>query len=197
MKLKVKLISVLTVVLFCANILAFAATPLQAKDPSQIFKIDIMAKGVDVDISGAITFIKGNIEFDKVSGEPLGDINFHIKIYDESSEKIYSMKGKLKDGAVMMLPYYYCPVRDVTWTNLWYIMGVGELKTSDTDLTIDYRGQTITLLNTEGKYIPSPMMMLVSPNGEYVGGVYEGGGWAFAGYPGFGGVTDLTKYFEK
>ncbi|MHA1203267.1 MAG: hypothetical protein ACTSQ4_12210 [Candidatus Heimdallarchaeaceae archaeon] len=197
MKQKVKLISVLTAVLFCANFLAIAATPMQAKDPSQIFKIDIMAKGVDLDISGAITIIKGNIEFDKVSGEPLGDINFHIKIYDESSEKIYSMKGKLKEGAVMVLPYWPCPVRGVTWTNLWYIMGVGELKTSDTDLTIDYRGQTITLPNTEGEYIPYTIMMLVSPNGEYVGGVYEGGGWAFAGIPGFGGVTYLTKYFEK
>ncbi|MCE7745751.1 MAG: hypothetical protein GPJ52_11525 [Candidatus Heimdallarchaeota archaeon] len=123
--------------------------------------------------SGGTTFIKGKIEFDKVTGEPLGDVNFHVKIYDESHEKIYSMKGKLKDGAVMFLPYYYCNVRQVYWTNLWLIMGEGEIKTTDTILTIDYRGLTITLPNTGGKYIPSTIMMLVNPTGEYVGGVDE------------------------
>ncbi len=39
--------------------------------------------------------------------------------------------------------------------------------------------------------------MLVSPTDEYVGGADELGGWAFAGIPGFGGVTYLTKYFDK
>ena len=156
-----------------------------------------MVKGVDADISGAITFIQGKIEFGKDSGEPLGEVNFHLKIYDESNKKIYSMKGKLKVGAVSVLPYYYCTVRKVYWTNLWFIMGTGEIKTTDTVLAIDYRGETITLPNTEGKYIPATIMMLVSPNGEYVGGVDEGGGWAFAGIPGFGGVTYLIKYFEK
>ena len=197
MKLKIKMITALTVAMFLANILAFATTPVKATDPDQIFKIDIIAKGIDQDISGGTTFIKGKIEFDKVTGEPLGDVNFHVKIYDESHEKIYSMKGKLKDGAVMFLPYYYCNVRHVYWTNLWFIMGEGEIKTTDTILTIDYRGLTITLPNTGGKYIPSTIMMLVNPTGEYVGGVDELGEWAFAGIPGFGGVTTLTKYFER
>jgi len=196
-KLKAKIVTVLTVALFFANILAIATTPVKAIDPDQIFKIDIIAKGTDSDIPGATTFIKGKIEFDKVTGEPIGDVNFQVKIYDESNEKIYSLKGKLKDGAVMIIPYYYCNVRQVYWTNLWLIMGVGEIKTTDTILTIDYRGLTITLPNTEGKYIPSTIMMLVSPYGEYVGGVWEDGPWAFAGIPGFGGVTTLTKYFEK
>ena len=42
-------------------------------------------------------------------------------------------------------------------------------------------------------------MMLVSPNGEIEipnGGNVEVGGWAFAGIPGFGGVTSLKIYME-
>ncbi|MHA1123847.1 MAG: hypothetical protein ACTSPC_13715, partial [Candidatus Heimdallarchaeota archaeon] len=72
MKLKIKIITMITVALFFANILAMATTSLEATDPNQIFKIDIIAKGIDQDISGATTFIKGKIEFDKVTGEPLG-----------------------------------------------------------------------------------------------------------------------------
>ena len=40
--------------------------------------------------------------------------------------------------------------------------------------------------------------MMVSPNGEYVGGVWEDGPWAFAGIAEFfGGVTNMIKYMEK
>ena len=49
---------------------------------------------------------------------------------------------------VLVVPFLYCPVRDVIWTDLWYVIGTGILKTSDTTLTIDYRGATITLPNT-------------------------------------------------
>ncbi|MHA1504452.1 MAG: hypothetical protein ACTSPT_04585 [Candidatus Heimdallarchaeota archaeon] len=197
MKLKAKTFTFLTVALFLANILAMATAPVNATDPDEIFKIDIIANGEDQDIPGAITFIQGKIEFDKISGAALGYLEFHIKIYDDTNEKIYSMKGKLKNGLVMIMPYHYCDVRLVNWTNLWFVMGTGEIKSSDTSITIDYRGQTITLPNTGGKYVPATIMLLVSPKGEYVGGVYEQGGWAFAGIPGFGGVTALTKYFEK
>ena len=87
-----------------------------------------MVKGVDFEISGATTFIKGKIELGKVSSEPLGEVKFHLKIYDESNEKIYSLKGKLKDGVVIVLPYYYYRVREVFWTNLWLITGTDEIK---------------------------------------------------------------------
>ena len=150
------------------NILAFAITPLQAIDPSQIFKIDIKAKGVDADISGATTFIKGKIEFDKVSGIPLAHVEFQTKIYDESGEKIYSMKGKLKDGLVISDSFqFYCEVREVLWIKLWFVMGEGVIKTTDADLEIEYRGETITLPNTEGQYLPVFIMVMINPKGEY------------------------------
>jgi len=81
-------------------------------------------------------------------------------------------------------------------------MGEGKLKTTDTVIVIEHRGVTITLPNTEGKYIPATIFMLVSPNGEHLDGVWEQGGWAVAaimdgGIPIFGGVSYLTKYMEK
>ncbi|MGC9779479.1 MAG: hypothetical protein HZR80_09585 [Candidatus Heimdallarchaeota archaeon] len=196
MKLKAKIVTVLTVALFFANILAIATSPVKATDPDQISMISILAKGLDQDIPGATTFIEGKIEFDKATGVPLGKVNFHLEIYDESNEKIYSMKGKLKDGMVMVVPYYYCTVRKVYWTDIWYIIGIGKIKTSDATITLDYRGSTITLPNTEGQYISATIVMAVSPYGEYVGGVWEDGPWAWAGIPGFGGVTNLIKYYE-
>ena len=196
MKIKTKLITVIVITLFLANLLAISIVPLSAKDSNPIFKIKIIAKGADGDISNAFTFIKGTIELDEDSGQLLGEVKFHLKIYDESNKKIYSMKGKLEDAAVMIIPYNYCPVRNVIWTDLWLVSGLGELKTMNTDITIDYRGSTIALPNTGGKYIQSPIMLVISPYGEYVGGVYEGGGWALAGIPGFGGVTYLKKYIE-
>ena len=196
MKIKEKLITILTATFFLVNILALVIIPLSATNPNQTFKIEIMAKGADGDISNAFTFIKGTIELDEDSGQLFGEVKFHLKIYDESNKKIYSMKGKLEDAAVMIIPYNYCPVRNVIWTDLWLVSGLGELKTMNTDITIDYRGSTIALPNTGGKYIQSPIMLVISPYGEYVGGVYEGGGWALAGIPGFGGVTYLKKYIE-
>ncbi|NHJ33278.1 MAG: hypothetical protein FK732_10465 [Asgard group archaeon] len=96
----------------------------------------------------------------------------------------------------MIIPYNYCPVRNVIWTNLWYVIGLGEIKTSDTSLTIDYRGSTITLPNTGGKFVPAAVAMAISPYGEHTTGVWHEGPWAFAGIPGFGGVTHLLKYIE-
>ena len=195
--MKLKVITTLTMSLFLVSIIA-VATPVKAAEPSRILMIDIMAKGDDVDIPGGTSSVIGRIEFDKVTSELLGQVEFHIKIYDESGEKVYSMKGKLKDAAVMIMPAWYCIVRDVWWTNLWYVAGEGILKTTDTNLEIEYRGGIITLPNTEGKYVTTPFAMLVSPNGEYIGGVWEEGGWAFAGIAGLvGGVTYLTKYMEK
>ena len=197
LKTKIKMTTVLMVSLFLVPIIAMGATA-KAAEPNHISMIDIMAKGDDLDVAGATTFIHARIVFDEVSGEAIGQVELHIKIYNELGEKVYSMKGYLKDMAVMILPEYYCHVRDVTWINTWMIMGMGMIKTTDIDMDIEYRGQIITLPNTEGKYIPMPMAMLVSPTGECTGGVWEDGGWAYVGtLTNVGGVTLLTKYMEK
>jgi len=220
MKTKLKVTTALLASLFLLSILAVSTPAISAK-PDHIFMIDIIAKGDDADILGATTFINGKIEFDKISGEPLGRVEFHTKIYDESGEKFYSMKGKLKDG--MAIPGYYfdCSVRGVRWVNLWLVNGEGMIKTTDVVIEdFEYRGQLITLPNTEGKYVPANVLMMVSPKGDYevwiegywLDGVWIegywvegswGGGWVLAGIMGFdgiemfGGVTSLTKYMEK
>ena len=201
-KMKLKVTTALMVSSLLISIIAIIA-PVKATDPNRILMIDIMAKGDDLDISGATTSVIARIEFDKISGFPLAQVEFHTKIFDESGEKVYSMKGKLKDGLVMANNYqFYCTVREVTWINLWFVMGEGKLKTTDTVIVIEHRGVTITLPNTEGKYIPATIFMLVSPNGEHLDGVWEQGGWAVAGImvggiPIVGAVTYLTKYMEK
>ncbi len=198
-KFKSKYKSAISLAMFLVlvNTMVIAA-PVKAADPSRILMIDIMAIGDDFDVPGARSSIIGRIEYNKVTGECQGQVEFHLKLYDESGEKVYSMKGKLKDAAVMEIPAYYCNVRDVTWTNLWLVIGEGKIKTTDTDIEIEYRGNLITLPNTGGQYITINLAMLVSPNGEYIGGVWEQGGWAAAGMLGvFGAGTYLTKYMEK
>ena len=202
MKKKLKVTTALIVSSLLLGIIAIM-TPVKAADPNRILMIDIMAKGDDIDIAGGTTSIIAKIEFDKVSGIPLAQVEFHTKIYDDSGEKIYSMKGKLKDGLVITNMYqFYCTVREVTWINLWLIMGEGKFKTTDTVIEIEHRGEIITLPNTGGQYVPVTIMMMVSPNGKHLEGVWEQGGWAVAaimdgGIPIFGGVSYLTKYMEK
>jgi len=190
--------------LFLVSILA-VSTPAIAAEPDRTLMINIMAKGDDLDIPGydegiyrATTLIVGKIRLDEVSGELLGRVEFHIIIYEiESGEKVYTIKGKLKDGAVQIVPFWPCSVRNVIWTNLWLVMGLGMIKTTDTDLWIEYRGELIALPNTEGKWSPALVAMMVSPNGENLEEV-DWDGWAYAGLYGMpGGVTYLTKYMEK
>ena len=205
MKTKLKVTTALLASLFLVSIIAIS-TPAIAAKPDGRLMVNIMAKGDDLDIPGydlgiyrATTLIVGKIRLDEVSGVLLGRVEFHINIYEiESGEKVYSIKGKLKDGAVMIFPAWYCPVREVTWTNFWYVVGEGMIKTTDIDLEIVHRGQSIYLPNTGGKWSPAAITMMVSPNGEHTEGFWEDGGWAFAGLGGiFGGVTTLTKYMEK
>ena len=194
-KMKLKPIAVFLVSLFLIPILAVGVTAASAS--SNTSRIDVMAKGVDIDIAGAITFVKGRIEFDEDTGEAVGQFQFHVKIYNEMGEKIYAMKGKLSDGPVMIIPEYYCTVRDVWWTNVWVVMGLGLIKTSDAYLTIDYRGELVTLPNTENKWVETTLALMFNPTGEYVGGVWEEGGWAYAGIPNYvGGCAYLTKYMD-
>ena len=169
----------------------------------------IIAKGDDSDIAGATTSIMAKIEYDKASGNPsLAQVEFQTKIYDESRKKIYSMKGELKDGLVVSTNFqFYCEVREVLWINLTFVIGKGVIKTTDTDLEIEYRGATITLPNTEGHYIPFSIWLMVNPKGEYVLGedpeiyIWPEGGWAtvilvVGEIPTVGVVTYLTKYME-
>jgi hypothetical protein len=207
-KMKLKVTTALLVSTLLISILTIIS-PVKAADPNRILMIDVMAKGDDADISGATSSIMAKIEFDKASGTPLAQVEFHTKLYDESGEKVYSMKGKLKDGFIMSDSFqFYCEVREVTWTNLWFIMGEGRLKTTDADIEIEYRGNIITLPNTKGQYIPFTITMLVNPKGEYVLGedpevyIWPEGGWASAGIMVDGisivaTVTYLTKYMEK
>jgi len=219
-KKKSKVTKTLIAASFFITIIAIA-TPVLSADPNRILMIDIMAKGDDSDISGATTSIIAKIKYDKASGIPLAQVEFQTKIYDESGEKIYSMKGKLNNGFVNPeFIQFYCEVREVWWINLWHVMGVGVIKTTDADLYIEYRGYNIKLPNTKGQYIPFSIWMMVNPKGEYYEAEFdeEGnplppplgeepltwpeGGWATAiiivdGIPSVGVVTYLTKYMEK
>jgi len=209
MKTKLKVTTALLASLFLVSILA-VSTPAIAAKPDSTLMINILAKGDDMDIPPyesedgdyrATTLIVGKIRFDEVSGVLLGRVEFHIKIFDESGKKVYEIKGKLKDGMVIPGFVFECNVRLVTWTNLWLVMGNGMIKTTDTYLEIEHRGELKTLPNTGGKYVPADIVMMVSPNGEnFEGEIWDG--WAFAGVmvngiPTFGGVTYLTKYMEK
>lgn len=212
--MKLKVTTALLVSLFLVSILA-VSTPAIAAKPDCTLMINIIANGDDADIPPygsddgnyrATTLIVGKIRLDEVSRVGLGEVEFHIQIYDISSgEKVYTIKGKLKDGAAEIIPYWPCDVRNVVWTNVYLVMGMGMYKTTDTVIEdFEYRGRIITLPNTEGKYIPILIGMMVSPKGEYLGGVWEDGGWAYAGVmidmvneEFFGGVTWLKKYMEK
>ena len=211
-KKKSKVTKTILAAAFFITIIAIAS-PVLSADPSRILKIDIMAKGDDADISGATTSIIAKIGFDKTSGIPSAvHVEFQTKIY-ESGEKIYSMKGKLKNGMVIPNQQFYCDVQEVWWINLLLVMGDGVIKTIGEDLIIEYRGLIITLPNTEGKYIPYSIRMMVNPKGQYRSGdlttgpigpieEWDQGGWAtviiFDGdFPIVGVVTYLTKYIEK
>ena len=220
MKTKLKVTTALLASLFLVSIIA-VSTPAIAAKPDRTLMIDVMAKGDDMDILGATTFINGKIKFDEVSGVGLGRVEFHTKIYDEFGEKFYSIKGKLKKGSVFSDFYFDCSVRGVRWVNLWLVTGEGLVKTTDTVIEdFEYRGYPITLPNTGGKYVLATVLMMVSPKGDYevwvegywldgewIEGYWEegsfGAGWVSAGIMGFdglelfGGVTALTKYMEK
>jgi hypothetical protein len=202
---KLKLTKTLIAATFFISIIALMA-PVLGYGTNGIL---IIAKGDDGDIVGATTSIKAMIEFDKDSALPsVAQVEFQTKLYDESGNKIYSMKGKIKDAVIISDSFqFYCDVREVLWINLWFIMGEGKLKTTDVDLEIDYRGGTVTLPNTEGRYAPCYFWMMINPKGEYVLGedpevyTWPEGGWATViittgGIPTVGVVTYLTKYME-
>ncbi len=167
-KMKLKVTTALIAALFLISAITIV-TPVKAADPNRILMIDFMAKGDDLDISGATNSIIGKIKYDKVSGIPLVQVEFHLKIYEESGEKVYAMKGKLKDGLLLTTEFYfYCPIFNVWFINVWWVMGEGLVKTTDTDFPVFFRNSfPITLPNTGGKYVSAPILMFLSPTAEY------------------------------
>ncbi len=172
--------------------------------------MDIKAVGLDLDIGrvdqySARTSIEAEVVLDE-NGDSLllKKLVFSIEIYNETGEIVYMIEGGLLvDARVEMVPYWPCDVRKVMWTDLWQVVSLGRIKTTDVDIEIEYRGTIITLPNTHGRWVfRKPIIFGLSPFGEHTEGVWSEGGWAFAGVPtslttNFGGVTYLTKFMEK
>ena len=164
MRKKSKVTKVLIAVSFLIGIIAFV-TPVLAAGSNRVL---FMAIGDELDIN-ATNLIIGKIEFGEDGEIPSVQVDFHQKIYDESGEKVYSMMGILKEGSLLTTEYYfYCPIFNVWFINVWWFMGMGIFKTSDTDYDIVYRNWfPITMPNTEGKFVSAPIIMFLSPTAEY------------------------------
>jgi len=213
----------ITIAFIIASFLIIAiASPVKAVKSNGTLMTDIMAKGDDLDITGATNFIMAKIIDNKAH------VEFQSKIYNDLGEKIYEMKGKLKNGLLLTTEFYFpCPLFNVWWINVWYIEGEGELKTTDTDIQIFFRNSfIITFPNTEGKYKSANIVMLFSPKAEYYEfefdsegnllpppineepKIWEQGGWVIVGAIWYvpelgaeigpiGPASYLTKYMEK
>jgi len=220
-KKKSKVTKALIAASFFITIIAIVPLVLAAESNRVLF----MAKGDDLDFPDTTNFIIGKIEFGE--GGELSSVQavFHQKIYDDSGEKVYEMKGMLKDGLLLTTEHYFpCPIFDVWFINVWWVMGEGMVKTTDTEFSVIFRTLfPITLPNTEGKYVLAPILMFISPTaeyclkdpGEYTPGtpenpidILEQGPWALAAViwevdtpmgpmelP-IGPISCLTKYME-
>lgn len=177
-------------------------TPVIATNSNRVF---FMAIGDDLDIPGAKNIIIGKIESDGGSEPRSAQVFFYSKIYDDSGEKVYTMMGMLKDGYLINESFsFFCPLYKVWFINVWQVMGMGTFRTSDTDITVYFRDLlTITMPNTEGKFVSAPIVMLISHTAEYRNGdpitgpigpvlPWEQGRWVLAAvvwiYPGIGPI---------
>jgi len=220
-KKTLKVTKALIAALFFISIIAFV-TPVLAAGSNRVL---FMAIGDDLDIN-ATNLIIGKIEIGEDGELPLVQAVFHQKIYDDSGEKVYEMKGILKDGLLLTTDhYFYCPVFEVWFINVSWVMGEGTFKTTDTDFQVFFRNLfPITLPNTGGKFVSAPILMFLSPTAEYCledPGTYlpgspenpvnilEQGAWALAAViwevetpmgpmelP-IGPISSLTRYMEK
>jgi hypothetical protein len=131
-------------------------------------RVLFIAKGDDLDFDRTTNFIIGGL-FSEGDELPSAKAFFHQRIYDESGELAYAMSGMLTDGIRLMTNYYfYCPVFNVWFINVWMVMGEGIVKTTDTNYNILFRNSMmITMPNTEGDYVEAQMFMLLSPTAEY------------------------------
>ncbi len=176
MKKKSNVTKTLIGVLFLIGIIAILTPALAAKSNHVLF----IARGDDLDFPNTTDFIMGKIENGEGGVPALVDAVFHQKIYDDAGEKLYEMKGILKNGVLLTRHhYFYCPIFEVYFINVSWVMGEGVVKTSDTELTQFFRTLfPITLPNTEGKYVSAPILMFISPTAEYCfedPGVYRPG----------------------
>ena len=177
---------------FLIGILAII-TPVMAGNSNRSLFIAI---GDDLDIN-ATNLIVGKLKFGKDGELTSVKVVFHQKIYDESGEKVHMMMGMLKDGSLLTTShFFFCPVFGVWFVNVYLVIGQGVFKTTNTNYGLTYRNIIdITMPNTEGKFVPTPMIMLLSPTGEYYAAdpadpmnpetipwdddpsILEGGGW--------------------
>ena len=126
-------------------------------------RVLFIAKGDDLDLAGTTNFIIGRIKFGEGDELPSAKAVFHQRIYDESGKEVYAMKGMLKEGLLQTKNYCF-----FWFINVWFVMGEGVFKTTDTSYNLIYRNWfPITMPNTEGEYVPTPMVMLLSPTAEY------------------------------
>ena len=221
-KKKSKVTKALIAVSFLIGIIAIVTPVLAAGSNRDLF----MAIGDDLDIN-ATNLIIGKIEIGEGGVPSSAQVVFHQRIYDESGKKVYTMMGMLKDGLLLTTDhYFYCPIFNVWFINVWWFMGQGIFKTSDTDYDLVYRNWfPITLPNTEDKFVSAPILMFLSLTAEYCledPGTYPpgeypevftlpGGAWVLAAVlcgiivetpmgpmelP-IGPISSLTKYMEK
>jgi len=168
-KMKLKVAAALIAVSF---IIMAILTPMVVAHPHHKDKhnrILFMAKGDDLDLSGATNLIIGSIKLGGSSALGTARVVFHQKFYDDSGEK-YAMIGMLKDGLLVQTDYYFfCPVFMRWFINVWVVLGEGTFRTTDTDCDdLTYRNWfQITMPNTRGKFVSTPMLMFLSPTAEY------------------------------
>ncbi|MFW9902318.1 MAG: hypothetical protein ACFFDY_13710 [Candidatus Thorarchaeota archaeon] len=165
MKKKSKVTKALIAVLFLIGIIAIV-TPVMAANSNRGF---FMAKGDDLDIPGAKNIIIGKIKFGAGDEPSSAQVNFYSKIYDDSGKKVYTMIGMLNDGDLINPSFsFFCPLYKVWFINVWQFMGQGKFKTTDTNIEVYFRDMiTITMPNTEGKFVSKPIVMLLSHTAEY------------------------------
>jgi hypothetical protein len=140
-------------------------TPVMAAGSNRVL---FMAIGDDLDIN-ATNLIVGKMKFDNDDELTSVKVVFHQRVYDESGEKVYTMMGMLKDGSLLTKDHYFlCPIYGFWFINVWLILGGGVLKTEDINYPLTYRSIFyFSMPNTEGKFVDTPMLMLLSPTGEY------------------------------
>ncbi|MFX0040816.1 MAG: hypothetical protein ACFFCY_16780 [Promethearchaeota archaeon] len=149
--------------LIAATFLITIITLLTTANAYASNRVLFIAKGDDLDLDETTDLIIGGIKGDEVKAV------FHQRIYDESGKQVYVMKGILKEGLLQTKYYsFFCPVFQVYFINVWFFMGAGIFKTTDTDLDLIYRNWfPITMPNTEGEYVSAQMIMFLSPTAEY------------------------------
>jgi len=155
--------------LIAATFLITIITLLTTVNACASNRVLFIAKGDDLDLAGTTNLIIGRIKFGEGDEPPSVKAVFHQRIYDESGEKVYAMTGMLKDGSLLQTDFcFYCPIFKSWWINVWFVMGEGVFKTTDTNYNLVYRNSfPITMPNTEGEYVSAPMLMFLSPTAEY------------------------------